>query len=131
MIYLLQFDSYNPLLSDCVEKLGDYCIYKNNYILNTSLVKLKVINKLKKILSRDELFFVNEIHENELNMYPFIVKEWFYKNSNKQSNYKEDEVNRIENNYDSIKQNALLKLDLLLDNVNNELKKQMKLKKEV
>lgn len=135
-IYLLQFDinnsnsnNNNPQVSILIEKLGDYCIYKKNFLINTSLSKTKIINKFKKILSKEDQIFVKEIKENELDDFPFIINDWFYKNLQEQNS--QNETNFIQDNYDLIKQDALNKINSLLDNVKDELDKQISSRKEV
>lgn len=137
-IYLLQFDinnsnsnsnNNNPQVSILIEKLGDYCIYKKNFLINTSLSKTKIINKFKKILTKEDQIFVKEIKENELDDFPFIINDWFYKNLQEQNS--QNETNFIQDNYDLIKQDALNKINSLLDNVKDELDKQISSRKEV
>lgn len=125
-IYLLQLDTSLPhsQFLNIIEKLGNFCIYKNSYIVNTKINKSKIRTKFKKVLSKDDQVFVKEIKEDELTNFPFIVKEWFYKNTHQQEN------NQVDGNYEPTEQDVLNRLNLLLDTVREELNKQELLRKE-
>lgn len=121
-IYLLQFDTplpYSQFL-DIIEKLGDFCIYKDKYIVNTKISKLKIKNKFKKVLNKNDQIFVKEIKEDELENLPFIVKDWFYKNLYKKNN------SDIDQNTELIKQDVLKYLNTFIDTIREELDNQRK-----
>lgn len=121
-IYLLQFDTPIPYYQflDIVEKLGDFCIYKDKYIVNTKISKLKIKNKFNKVLNKNDQIFVKEIKEDELENLPFIVKDWFYKNLHKQNN------SNIAQNTELIKQDVLKYLNTFIDTIREELDNQRK-----
>ncbi len=124
-IYLLQLDlissSPNPQITTIIESFGDFVIHKNNFIINTNISKQKIINKFKKVLTKDEQIFIKEIQENELGNFPFIIKNWHYNNLQEQ-NENNQEI------YKLAQQEALNKLNSLLDTVKDELDKQIFLK---
>jgi hypothetical protein len=143
MVYLIQFDliednkdnkNKSSQLIDKICELGSFCIDKNQYYLHTQLNKKQITNKLKKIIFNDEQIFIKEISENNFKNFdnlPFIIKDWFKKDLlcselnelNNENQIKSKSNNFIKESYEDIKQEALNRLNTILDSVKAELNK--------
>ena len=97
----------------------DVYVNKKYCIIHTDLNKKNILNKLKKIFPKGTQLFIKDILEEDLNDFPFIIKDWFNSDS------KQIENNRIKDNYQNIKNQALLRINKFLDSVETELKKQL------
>jgi len=120
LIFLLQTDLHNidAMLPEMCLAMDIY-INKKYCIVHTELDKKNISNKLKKIFPKGTQLFIRDILEEDLNDFPFIIKDWFNSDSNQIIN------DRIKDNYEDIKNQALLKIDKFLNSVESELKKQV------